>query len=89
MNMDQISMSILPNSGYTFEKHRSEQVDIIVKDEKHAYKFFVASSVDGDFLPFQQVWSGATNHSVPSDSTSYGRGTQVRLWLHICKVWKE
>ena len=53
MNMDQIGMSVLPNSGYTFEKHRSEQVDIIVKDEKHAYKFFVASSVDGDFLPFQ------------------------------------
>jgi hypothetical protein len=65
--MDQIGVYILPNSGYTFEKRGSEQIDIITKDEKRAYTLLVASSADGDFLPFQQVWSGATNRSVPSD----------------------
>ena len=65
--MDQIGVYILPNSGYTFEKHGSDQVDIVAKGEKRAYTLLVASSADGDFLPFQQVWSGATNRSVPSD----------------------
>jgi hypothetical protein len=53
--MDQISIYILPNSGYTFKKC-GDQVDIVVKGEKHAYTLLVASSGDGDFLPFQQVW---------------------------------
>lgn len=65
--MDQIGVYILPNSGYTYEKCGSEQVDIVAKDEKRAYTLLVASSADGDFLPFQQVWSGGTNFSVPSD----------------------
>jgi hypothetical protein len=65
--MDQIGVYILPNSGYTFEKGGSNQVDIIAKDEKHAYTLLVAGSANGYFLPFQQVWSGATNRSVPSD----------------------
>jgi hypothetical protein len=61
VNFDQIGVYILPSNGTTFEQHRSEQVDILVKDEKCAYTLLVASSVDGDFLPFQQVWVGATN----------------------------
>jgi hypothetical protein len=65
--MDQIGVYILPNSGYTFEKRGSEQVDIVARGEKRAYTLLVASSADGDFLPFQQVWSGATNRSVPTD----------------------
>jgi hypothetical protein len=30
-----------------------------MKDEKCAFTLLVASTVDGDFLPFQQVWAGA------------------------------
>jgi len=37
------------------------------KGKKHAYTLLVASSADRDFLPFQQVWSRATNCSVPSN----------------------
>jgi hypothetical protein len=65
--MDRIGVYILPNSGYTFEKRGSEQVDIVAKAEKRAYTLLVASSADGDFLPFQQIWSGATDRSIPSD----------------------
>src|ERR1700720_3144812 len=64
--MDQIGMYILPNSGYTFEKCGSEQIDIIAKDEKRAYTLLVASTADGDFLPFQQLWAGASDRSLPS-----------------------
>jgi len=65
--MDQIGVYILLNSGYTFEKCRSEQVDIMAKGKKCAYTLLIASSADRDFLPFQQVWSRATNRSVPSN----------------------
>lgn len=68
MNFDQISVYILPNSGTTFEKWGAEQVDILANDEKHAYTLLVASSADGDFLPFQQVWAGATKQSLPTAS---------------------
>ncbi|KAH7903146.1 hypothetical protein BJ138DRAFT_1107918 [Hygrophoropsis aurantiaca] len=33
------------------------KVDIVAKDEKHAYTLLVASTADGCFLPFQQVWA--------------------------------
>jgi hypothetical protein len=55
----------LPSNGTTFEQHGSEQVDILAKDEKRAYTLLIASSADGDFLPFQQVWASATNQSLP------------------------
>jgi hypothetical protein len=52
INFDQIRVYILPSNSTTFEKHGSEQVDILAKDEKHTYTLLVASSADGDFLPF-------------------------------------
>ena len=38
----------------------------MAKDEKRAYTLLVASTADGDFLPFQQVWAGASERSLPS-----------------------
>lgn len=58
----------MPSNGYTFHDCGSEQVDIVAKDEKRAYTLLVASTADGDFLPFQQVWSGASDRSLPSQN---------------------
>jgi hypothetical protein len=66
INFDQIGVYILPSNGTTFEKCGSKQVNILAKDEKRAYTLLVASSADGDFLPFQQVWAGAMDRSTPS-----------------------
>ena len=41
-------------------------MDIVAKDEKCAFTLLVASTADGDFLPFQQVWAGASDRSLPS-----------------------
>lgn len=68
VNFDQIGNYILPSNGSTFHDRGAEQVDIIAKDEKRAYTLLVASTADGDFLPFQQVWSGATERSLPSEN---------------------
>lgn len=71
VNFDQIGVYILPSNGTTFKKCGSEQVDILAKDKKYAYTLLVASSADGDFLPFQQVWAGATERSLPSAHTAH------------------
>jgi hypothetical protein len=66
VGFDQIGNYILPSSGTTFAEHGLKQVDIVAKDEKRAYTLLVASTPEGTFLPFQQVWSGGTERSLPS-----------------------
>jgi hypothetical protein len=66
VNFDQIGNHILPSNGCTFNDRGAEQVDIVAKDEKCAFTLLVASTADGDFLPFQQVWARASERSLPS-----------------------
>jgi len=66
VNFDQIGNHILPSNSCTFNDRGAEQVDIVAKDEKRAFTLLVASIADGDFLPFQQVWAGASERSLPS-----------------------
>ena len=66
VNFDQIGNYILPSNGCTFNDRGADQVDIVAKDEKRAFTLLVASTADGDFLPFQQVWAGASERSLPS-----------------------
>jgi hypothetical protein len=66
VNFDQIGNHILPSNGCTFNDRGAEQVDIVAKDEKRAFTLLVASTANGDFLPFQQVWAGALERSLLS-----------------------
>ncbi|KIK73435.1 hypothetical protein PAXRUDRAFT_178440, partial [Paxillus rubicundulus Ve08.2h10] len=66
VGFDQIGTYILPSNGSTWAEHGSHQVDIVAKDEKCAFTLLVASTPDGTFLPFQQVWAGASTQSLPS-----------------------
>lgn len=60
VGFDQIGVYILLSSGPTFAEHGLQQVEIVAKNEKWAYTLLVASTPEGTFLPFQQVWSGST-----------------------------
>ena len=71
INFDQIGVHILPSNSTTFEQCGSKQVDILARDKKCMYTLLVASSADGDFLPFQQVWAGATAQSLPSAGAAH------------------
>ncbi|KAG6824721.1 hypothetical protein H0H92_006024 [Tricholoma furcatifolium] len=66
INMDQTGILILLSHLKTFHDKGARQVDIVGKDEKRAYTLCVATSAEGDILPFQQVWAGKTEASVPS-----------------------
>ena len=64
--MDQIGNYVLPSNGRTFHTRGAKQVDIVAKDEKRACTLTVGSSMSGVFLPFQQIWGGATDKVQPS-----------------------
>ncbi|KAF9218369.1 hypothetical protein BS17DRAFT_873587 [Gyrodon lividus] len=57
IGFNQIGCNILPSSGTTFVEQGTQQVDIIAKDE---------NTPEGTFLPFQQVWGGASEWSLLS-----------------------
>ncbi|KAH9914425.1 uncharacterized protein B0H18DRAFT_1216055 [Fomitopsis serialis] len=65
IGMDQTGVMVLPNNNTTYEETGVRQVNVVAKDEKRAYTLCVATSADGDILPFQQVWSGQTVKSLP------------------------
>ncbi|KAF7793930.1 hypothetical protein EIP86_005052 [Pleurotus ostreatoroseus] len=67
VNMDQQGNYLMPHNDTTYHERGSRQVDITAKDEKRAYTVCVASTPDGNLLPFQQVWSGKTAKSLPSE----------------------
>lgn len=68
INIDQLGMFILPHNQITYHDKNAKQVDTHGKEDKRAYTLCVASSAAGDFLPFQQVWSGKTAASLPSST---------------------
>ncbi|PBK85838.1 hypothetical protein ARMGADRAFT_1087110 [Armillaria gallica] len=66
INADQQGVWVLPSNSYTFHDTGAKQVDVMAKDEKWAFTLMVASTASGNFLPFQQVWCGKTEKSLPS-----------------------
>lgn len=60
INVDQMGNYVLPRSSCTFHEKGMKQVEVVAKDEKRAYTLLVASTPEGTFLPFQQIWSGKT-----------------------------
>ena len=68
--MDQTGVYVIPGDNFTYEERGKKQVVLVGKDEKRAYTLVVATSCDGDILPFQQVWGGATIRSCPSDDAN-------------------
>ncbi|PPR06271.1 hypothetical protein CVT24_000890 [Panaeolus cyanescens] len=70
INMDQTGIIILATHNQTFEKKGSRQVDIVGKNEKRAFTLCVSTTAAGDVLPFQQVWSGKTDKSLPDSSAA-------------------
>jgi hypothetical protein len=65
VNMDQQGVIVIIGNDKTYDKTGTKQVAIAARDEKRAYTLCVASSADGDILPFQQIWGGQSKESLP------------------------
>lgn len=84
VNPDQAGMLILPLGRYTYEVKGSTNVSAITHDEKRQFTVVVASSMDGDMLPFQSVWGGNSPASLPSkQAVRYEEAQKLGFkWVH-------
>jgi hypothetical protein len=62
---DQVGITLLLGNNTTYNVIGQKQIDIVAQDEKCAYSLCVASTPNGNLLPFQQVWSGKTVQLLP------------------------
>lgn len=65
INFDQTGLLLLTSRNKTYEQRGARDVKIAAKGEKRAFTLYVASTPAGDILPFQAVWAGKTDHSLP------------------------
>ncbi|KAI9059118.1 hypothetical protein FKP32DRAFT_1580172, partial [Trametes sanguinea] len=66
INADQAGVSLMPSGKQTYEVRGSKDVTVHAHEEKRQMTLVVASSLDGKLLPFQSVWGGTTEASLPS-----------------------
>ncbi|KAJ3005260.1 hypothetical protein NUW54_g4424 [Trametes sanguinea] len=66
VNADQAGISLMPSGKQTYEVRGSKDVTVHAHDEKRQMTVVVASSLSGEILPFQLVWGGTTDVSLPS-----------------------
>ncbi|KZV94454.1 hypothetical protein EXIGLDRAFT_611678, partial [Exidia glandulosa HHB12029] len=63
---DQAGFCLLPTGRKTWAERGASQVTVHGHEEKRQMTMVVASSCNGDMLPFQTVWGGSTSESLPS-----------------------
>ncbi|KAH7904029.1 hypothetical protein BJ138DRAFT_971642, partial [Hygrophoropsis aurantiaca] len=68
IGMDQLGNYLMAGNDVMYNTKGARQVDVAAKDEKRAYTLCVASTPNGNLLPFQQVWPGSTKKSLPRDN---------------------
>ncbi|KAF8996363.1 hypothetical protein BDQ17DRAFT_1429806 [Cyathus striatus] len=88
VNIDQMGMFVLPSSSRTYHDKGAKQVEAVTKDEKQAYSLLIASSADGNILPFQQVWGGKSLQSLPS-ATALGMLEALEHKFHFAFAASE
>jgi hypothetical protein len=83
--MDQTGVLLMIANNKTYNEKGARQVDIYGREEKRAYTLCVGSMPTGTLLPFQQIWSGASKRSLPSDKAS-GMDEAKHLGFHFAFI---
>ena len=65
VNMDQTGVHLAPADSRTFAPTGSKEVKVIAADDKRQITACVASSLDGDLLPLQLIFTGTTKLCEP------------------------
>ncbi|PCH33286.1 hypothetical protein WOLCODRAFT_60336, partial [Wolfiporia cocos MD-104 SS10] len=68
VNANQSGVNILPMGSSSYEVKGSTNVHTLTHDEKRQFTIVLASSMLGNILPFQSVWGGTTDESLPACS---------------------
>lgn len=65
VNMDQTGVHLVPVDNHTYEARGSKDVKVIGAEDKRQITACVASSLDGDLLPLQLIFTGSTAKCLP------------------------
>ena len=78
VNSDQTLVIYAAGVSETYAPKGSKQVEVVGKDEKRGFTVVVGISMSGDVLPFQVIYAGHTNRSLPTpDAPEYYQATEV------------
>ena len=78
VNTDQTLVTYSAGASETYAPKGSKQVEVVGKDEKRGFTLVVGISMSGEALPFQVVYAGKSNRSLPSpDAPDYHEATEV------------
>lgn len=82
VNSDQTGVIYSAGALETYAPTGSKQVEVIGKDEKRAFTLMVGVSMSGEVLPFQAIYTGTTDRSLPtSNAPNYSRATEELKFL--------
>jgi len=77
VNTDQTLVIYCAGASETYAPKGSKQVEVVGKDEKRGFTLVVGISMSGEVLPFQVIYAGSTNRSLPTpDAPSYNKATK-------------
>ncbi|KAF7799758.1 hypothetical protein EIP86_011000 [Pleurotus ostreatoroseus] len=66
INSDQGGVVLIPTGKSTYDVKGIKNVGVFSHEEKRQTTIVLASSMSGNILPFQSVWGGSTNSSLPA-----------------------
>ncbi|KIY49957.1 hypothetical protein FISHEDRAFT_65062 [Fistulina hepatica ATCC 64428] len=82
VNTDQTNMVLVPGTRYTWAQKGAKQVPMVGIDDKRAFTLVPSISVSGELLPFQAIYQGLTNQSLPSAKCpTWSRAEEMRFRL--------
>ncbi|KZT56905.1 hypothetical protein CALCODRAFT_406813, partial [Calocera cornea HHB12733] len=65
VNSNETQLLLQHGSDCSYAPIGSQQVDVLGKEEKYACTVMTSPSMDGSLLPFQCIWKGTQNRSLP------------------------
>jgi|LNAP01.1.fsa_nt_gb predicted nucleic acid-binding Zn-ribbon protein len=66
INLDQTGVSLVPAAHYTYERQGNAAVATVGAEDKRQITAVLASSLSGDLLPLQLVFTGKTQRCLPA-----------------------
>jgi hypothetical protein len=82
VNSDQTGVVYSAGALETYAPIGSKQVEVIGKDEKRAFTLMVGISMSGEVLPFQAIYTGTTDRSLPTrNAPNYTKATEELKFL--------
>jgi len=87
VNMDQTGQNLVPSAAWTYEREGATSVSAIGAEDKRQITACLASSLHGDLLPLQLIFTGSTARCHPA-ATAASNAASVHI-THSSNHWSS